>query len=166
MKKLLLIRHGKSSWNSPGLSDHDRPLNDRGRHDAPRIGAALAQRGVSPDVIIASTAVRAFSTAKIVASELSFSEDDIVTDADIYLASPGTLIRVASQIDESVDTALIFGHNPGMHELAIELSGGEYIERFPTLSVARLELDVEYWGEIAPGCGLLQEHLFPGILEK
>lgn len=166
MKNLLLIRHGKSSWNSPGLSDHDRPLNNRGEHDAPQIGAALGQRGVVPDVIYSSTAVRAFSTAKVIAGNLGFSEDSIITDPDIYLASPGTLIRVIQQIDESVETALIFGHNPGMHELALELSGGELIERFPTLSVARLELDVEYWGEIAPGGGLLLEHLYPKMLSE
>lgn len=166
MKNLLLIRHGKSSWNSPTLSDHDRPLNDRGKHDAPRMGATLAQRGITPDVILSSTAVRAISTAKIVAAELGFSPDNIITDPDIYLASPGTLIRIAQQIDESTQTALIFGHNPGMHELAIELSGGEYIEHFPTLSVARLELNVEYWGEISPGSGLLLEHLFPKMLDE
>lgn len=166
MKNLILIRHGKSSWNSPSLSDHDRPINDRGRSDAPRIGAALSQRGIVPDVILSSTAVRAFSTAKIIASELEFSEEGIVTDADIYLASPSTLIRVAQQIDESAETALIFGHNPGMHEVAIELSGGEYIEHFPTLSVARLELNVDYWGEISPGCGLLLEHLYPKMLTE
>ena len=104
MKNLLLIRHGKSSWNSPGLSDHDRPLNNRGEYDAPGIGAALAQRGVVPDVIYSSTAVRAFSTAKVIAANLGFSEDSIITDSDIYLASPGTLIRVIQQIDESAET--------------------------------------------------------------
>lgn len=164
MKNLLLVRHGKSSWNFPGLSDHDRPLNDRGKRDAPNIGAALAQRGVIPDAILSSTAVRALSTARIIAGELGFPGESMVTQHDIYLASSNTLQRVIQGMDEAVNTALIVGHNPGMHELAVELSGGESIKSFPTLSVARLELNVVDWSEARPGCGLLIEHLYPRML--
>ncbi len=166
MKNLLLIRHAKSAWDFPGMDDHDRPLNDRGESLSPRIGQALLQRGVSPDIILASTAARAHATARLIASELSFPQDRILTSRDLYLAPPAVILKAVQAIDESAETALIFGHNPGMHDASNQLSNGEIINKFPTLSVARFELDINYWGEITPGCGLLLEHLYPKMLNS
>ena len=165
MKQLLLIRHGKSSWDHPGLSDHDRPLNDRGRRDAPRMAAALKQKGVKPDLILSSTAARAATTAQAIASGLDFHESDIEYDSDIYLASTSTLLRVIQSLDESLNTVLMFGHNPGMHETVDRLARDGSVDHFPTLAVGRLELTVDYWGEVEWGSGLLLECLIPRELD-
>ncbi|MDF1861491.1 MAG: histidine phosphatase family protein [Verrucomicrobiales bacterium] len=164
MKQLLLIRHAKSSWDFPGASDHDRPLNERGGSDAPKMGAALAQRGVSPDAIVTSTANRAKTTAGIIAEGLGFSSSSIREERDLYLASPQAILRVVQQIDESCETALLFGHNPGMHD-AVEMICGAPVDHFPTLAVARIELDIDYWGEVDSGTGLLLELLTPRALK-
>lgn len=164
MKQLLLIRHAKSSWDFPGASDHDRPLNDRGERDVPNMGAALAQRGVSPDAIVTSTANRAKTTAGMIAEELGFPAASIREERDLYLASPQTILRFVQQIDESCGTALLFGHNPGMHD-AVEMICGGSVDQFPTLAVARIELDVDYWGEVDSGTGLLLELLTPRALK-
>ena len=161
MKQLLLIRHGKSAWDTPGLSDHDRTLNGRGEHDAPRMAAALKERGVSPDAIMTSTAVRAVSTARLVAEGLGFSVSQIITNPDLYLASPRAIINVVQHCDESVETLFVFGHNPGMHDAADLISNAAGVESFSTLAVARFELDVEHWGELDARTGLLLESFSP-----
>lgn len=165
MKELLLIRHAKSDWDHPGLSDHDRPLNGRGLNDAPRVAAALKQRGIKPDAIHASTAVRAASTAVLLAEAMEFPKEDIVYHPELYLAPPRTILRVIQQLDEAASTVLIFGHNPGMHETVDLLSGDSGADAFPTLAVARFEFPVEFWGEIDSGSGLLVELLTPRNLE-
>ncbi|MEX2580683.1 MAG: histidine phosphatase family protein [Verrucomicrobiales bacterium] len=166
MKQLLLIRHGKSSWDFPGTPDRDRPLNQRGRKDAPKMAAALGERGVVPGAIVSSSAARASSTASMIAEGVGFPAGRIVFDESVYLASPRTLLKVIQQLDESVDTALIFGHNPGMHDTVDLLTGDDVVEKFPTLGVARLELDVDHWGEVDEGCGSLVELLTPKNLKK
>lgn len=165
MKNLLLIRHAKSSWDFPGRSDHDRPLNDRGEGDAPRMAAALAQRGVRPDTIVSSTALRARTTAGMIAEGLGFPDSRIREEKDLYLASPRTILRIVQQLDESCETALLFGHNPGMHDAVEMIAGGASVDRFPTLAVARIELDVEHWGTVDQGDGLLLELLSPKLLK-
>jgi len=164
MKQLLLIRHGKSDWDHPGLSDHDRPLNDRGLRDAPRVAAALLDRGVKPDLIVSSTAVRAAATAAIVARAMGYLPGKIVEVPDLYLAPPRTILRVIQQLDETVGTVLIFGHNPGMHEAVALFSGGEGVSDFPTLAVGRIELAVEFWGGADWESGMLLELITPRSL--
>lgn len=164
MKQLLLIRHGKSDWDHPGLSDHDRPLNDRGRRDCPRVAEALKARGVAPDLVVTSTAVRAATTAEAVARGLGFDPAAIAQRPELYLAPPQILLRVVQGLEESAGTALVFGHNPGMHETVERLCGGEPVDDFPTLAVARIELEVDHWGEVDWGDGLLVERLVPRAL--
>ena len=166
MKELFLIRHGKSDWDHAGLSDHDRPLNDRGRRDGPAMGRALRSRGVKPDLVISSTAVRAATTADMVSEVLGFGADRIVRRSSLYLASPGTILREIQSLEESAAKVLIFGHNPGMHEAVCLLSGEMGVESFPTLAVARFELDVDFWWEVEEGCGLLTEFLIPRDLSE
>lgn len=166
MKNLILIRHAKSSWDSPALSDHDRPLNARGMRDAPAMAAALGQRGVRPDGIVSSTALRAATTAEIIAEGLGFAVEGIVRTRDLYHASAREILRVVQQLDEEWETALLFGHNPGMHE-AVDLFSGEWgAGEFPTLATARFELRVDHWGEADEGCGLLLELLTPRMLRN
>lgn len=164
MKNLLLIRHAKSSWDFPGASDHDRPLNQRGERDVPGMAAALSQRGVRPDQIVTSTANRARTTAAMIAESMGFPTDAIREEQDLYLASPMTILRIVQQLDENSSTALVFGHNPGMHD-ATEMICGTSIDHFPTLSVARIELELDYWGEVDAESGLLLEHLYPKMLQ-
>ncbi|NRB73747.1 MAG: histidine phosphatase family protein [Verrucomicrobiales bacterium] len=165
MKQLLVIRHGKSSWDMNGLSDHDRPLNERGLRDAPRMAAALKENGLVPGHIASSTAVRAATTARMLAEGLGYPEDQIAFDRSIYLASPLEMLRVIQQFDESVETALIFGHNPGMHELVNQFASSDWIDSFPTLAVGWLKLDIEFWGEADFGCGSLEAMMTPRLLD-
>lgn len=164
MKELLLIRHAKSDWDHPGLSDHDRPLNGRGLNDAPRMAAALVQRGIMPDAIVSSTAVRAASTATILSEAMKFPGESIIFLPELYLAPPRTILRVIQKLDESTSTVLIFGHNPGMHETVDLLSGDSGVDAFPTLAVARFEFPVDFWGAVEPGSGLLVELIIPRSL--
>ncbi|MDF1824553.1 MAG: histidine phosphatase family protein [Verrucomicrobiales bacterium] len=166
MKQLLLIRHGKSSWDFPGRSDHDRPLNDRGRDDAPRVAQALLQRGVRPDAFVSSTATRAASTAGLLAEEMGFPASGIVEKEELYLASPRTILSLVQQLDEGLETVLVFGHNPGMHEAVEHITSDSSVHTFPTLAVARIELKVEFWGEVDEGSGLLLELLLPRSLRS
>lgn len=166
MKQLLLIRHAKSSWDSLGLSDHDRPLNDRGERDAPAMAAALSQRGVQPDGIVSSTALRAITTARVLADGLGYPSEEIRETSGLYLASARRILQEVQKLDEEWDTAMLFGHNPGMHDAADMIAGDAGIDHFPTLAVARIELDVDYWGEVEAGSGLLLELLTPRVLRS
>jgi len=161
MKQLLLIRHGKSSWDEAGTPDFERALNERGRSDAPRVAAALEERGIRPDAIVTSPAKRAAETAELVARELDFPEERIEPNRRIYLASPGVLVQVVQGLDESLETAFVFGHNPGMHETVDLLASDASVDRFPTLAVARLELTVDHWGEVDEGTARLAELILP-----
>lgn len=162
MKTLFAIRHAKSSWDDVCLNDHDRPLNDRGLLDAPRMADALKQRGISPDAVLSSTANRARTTAKMISAELGFQANDIELNSDWYLAPAAKWLSAVQQIDESKQVAMIFGHNPGMHQFAEEMQRqGASLQRFPTLSVAHLQFDLDYWGELDWRTGRLVEFLYP-----
>jgi len=164
MKELTLIRHAKSDWAEAGLDDHDRPLNDRGERDAPRMGRALAARGLKPDAMVTSTALRAHATAGKIAAELAFPEARLIREAALYLARPDEILRVVQGLDESAGSAVLFGHNPGMHEAAhllLRPADAEKIREFPTCAVARIRLPFEYWGTVAFGKGELVEFLIP-----
>lgn len=146
MKTLLLVRHAKSSWGEPGLPDHERPLNDRGRHDAPIMGKRLAKRGVEPDVILTSTAVRARTTAGIIAGALDVEPRRIVTDDRLYAASREELLEVIFTLDDALACVMMIGHNPGLAELAHRFS--EEIDDMPTCAVAEFGFDVTAWSQL------------------
>ncbi len=164
MKSLTLIRHAKSSWSSTELKDHDRPLNERGAGDAPKMGEFLAGVGFAPQLFLSSTAVRALATARIIAEAVGVPPESIVKEPDIYHASVAMLVRIIARIDEEKESAVLFGHNPGMGDLANFLVPGHRIAQFPTCAVAHLELGIEHWGEIHEGCGVLRAHFFPKML--
>ncbi|HQZ28058.1 MAG TPA: histidine phosphatase family protein, partial [Verrucomicrobiales bacterium] len=104
MKQLLLIRHGKSDWDSPGLNDHERTLNEQGQRDVLKMAAALRQRGVEPDLIVTSTAIRALTTARMIGDAMACPIGQIQADSDLYLASPQTILRKIQHLDEDADT--------------------------------------------------------------
>lgn len=146
MKTLLLVRHAKSSWEHPGVSDHDRPLNDRGLRDAPVMGQRLAERGVAPDVILSSTALRARSTAELIAHALGFGAARVVTDERLYGASADEVLRIIGELDGDLACAIVVGHNPETASLAHEFS--DEIHEMPTCAVAEFTFDVDAWYEL------------------
>ncbi|MFT4547303.1 MAG: phosphohistidine phosphatase [Verrucomicrobiales bacterium] len=161
MKRLTIIRHAKSSWASPQLDDYDRPLNQRGKHVAPLMGEALSGRIGKPDVIVSSTALRARTTAGIIAEKLGYADGDIVDERQIYCATESRLLQVLRGIDESHGSAVLFGHFPGVHDLTNTLCQAADIGHFPTCAAAIIELDLDHWGEIDPNTGRLIEFLIP-----
>src|SRR5262245_44557478 len=118
MKTLFLIRHAKSSWAEPGLSDRERPLNDRGRRDAPKMGKRLAKRDAVPDLILSSPAVRALETAEIIAEKLDYRRKDIVVVDRLYGVAADDLLALIQKLDDKLQRVMLFGHNPGLTELA------------------------------------------------
>lgn len=145
MKTLLLLRHAKSSWADDRLADFDRPLNDRGRQDAPRMGRLLRQEGLVPDLIIASPAKRAASTAKRAADAAGY-EGQIRYAPELYMAEPQVYLSVAHQTDDTVSTLMLVGHNPGIEECVSLLSGGD--EPMPTAALACFRLPIDRWADL------------------
>lgn len=148
MKTLLILRHAKSSWKAAGLEDHDRPLNKRGRNDAPRMGTLVASLDVAPQRILSSTAVRTRETTRLVTDQFGFDVDVRFEDA-LYLASAGdivTTIRASAEADPTVDVLMVVGHNPGSEQLVRRLTGEE--ETMPTAALARIELPIASWDEL------------------
>jgi len=145
MKTLLLMRHAKSSWKEPGLSDHDRPLNRRGEQAAPRMAKWLEDQALSPDIIICSTALRAKSTAGLVADSLS-DDVDAVPFSQLYLSGEESYLEVMRTIDSEIATLLLVGHNPTMEHLTACLTGSS--EVFPTGAIAQVECPIESWFQL------------------
>ena len=146
MKSLLLLRHAKSSWKSPELADHDRPLKKRGRRDAPRMGRLLVREGLVPGLILTSSAVRARETAAAVA-EACGEEAEPRPFRELYSAEPGDYAQLLGELPDDRDRVLLVGHNPTLEEL-LELLTGER-ETLPTAALALIELPIGRWRELA-----------------
>ena len=140
------MRHAKSSWADEGLSDHDRPLNERGLRDAPRMAALLDEQNSVPDVILCSTAMRAHTTAKIVERDSSFS-GSLSTHKKLYLGAPQDYLRLLAQLSDDVEVAMVVGHNPGLEQLLQEVCGAW--ERMPTGAIAKIDLKLDRWLTVA-----------------
>lgn len=157
MKTLLLARHAKSDWGSPGLADHDRPLNGRGRRDAPAMAQRLVAERIIPQRVASSTAVRAASTAAEYAAAFGL---DVMEVPALYAASARTILAVAAALPDDIDTAMLVGHNPGMTDAVTELTGS-FVE-FPTCAVAECAVDVDSWAELVESSGRLLRLRAPG----
>jgi phosphohistidine phosphatase len=158
MKTLFLVRHAKSSKDDPALPDKKRPLNDRGRRDAPKMGERLAKRDVEPDLILSSPAVRALTTAQLFAEELDYKAKNIVVDDRLYASTADDLLEVIHELDDAHKRVMVFGHNPEMSDLAHRLS--DKIGDMPTCAVAEFEFDSKSWtavGRQAPEKSTLHE---------
>ena len=142
MKSLLILRHAKSSWKNQYLGDHDRPLNKRGKRDAPRMGQLLRREELIPDLILTSSAERALTTAEAVADACG-CEEEIQIVRSFYHGSSETYIEVLSQVPDVYSRVLMVGHNPGL-EIFLEENTGER-ERLPTGALAYLTLPIESW---------------------
>jgi phosphohistidine phosphatase len=144
MKRLYLIRHAKSDWSNKELEDFDRPLNNRGKKNAPFMGDLLYKKNVFPDVIISSPAYRARETAKKIAKKVGYYED-ILYNEYLYEASLKTLLEVLNFIADEYDDVFLIGHNPGLNLLAFYLV--DFNERLPTCGIVEIEFDCDSWRE-------------------
>src|SRR5205823_1520319 len=149
MKTLFLIRHGKSRRDDPAMPDKDRPLNDRGKRDAPKMGERLAKRDVKPNLILSSPARRALKTAEIIAKKLDYKLKDIVVDNRLYAVEADDLLRVIRGLGDKAERVMLFGHNPELTELAHRLSSK--ITHMPTCAVAEFTFDAKSWSYIGKG---------------
>ena len=165
MKQLTLVRHAKSSWDLPEMEDYYRPLNPRGVKNAYAIGDELAIRGVFPDVVITSPAVRAMNTAIILSRKLDFPLERMEANANMYEASVTDVMKIMSSINDSVSHAMLVGHNPTLTMLINRLQK-KPLDNLPTCGVYHLELDISSWSEIYDAKGKVQFALFPKQLKK
>lgn len=163
VKTLYIVRHAKSSWDDPNLDDFERPLNERGKRDAPRMGKRLKEREVHPDHILSSPARRAFSTAKRIAKVLGYSKDVIKTEKKLYHAGEEQILSVIKSINDKFDVVLVFGHNPGLTEFvnALKDDDGQVIDNIPTCGIVAFELKVDHWKDIGWAKGKMLFFDFP-----
>jgi len=159
MKELLLLRHGKSSWAHPDMDDHDRPLNDRGLHDAPRAGRWLLEKDLLPGRIFSSSAKRAESTAKIVARACNTPEI-IEIIPELYLAEVEDHFRFLRTVSPEWTRVMIVAHNPGLEELVAKLTGQS--PAMPTAALAHIILPIADWADLVSGIrGTLENLWYP-----
>jgi len=144
MKILTLVRHAKSSWNHPELSDRKRPLNARGERDAPDMGQRLVAHGIRPSLIITSPATRARTTAKIIASEIGYPIEFLQSEDSLYLASLDDLMGAVVAQDTGFNSLMVVGHNPGLTEFANFLIPG-LTNNLPTAGVVSVGMERDDW---------------------
>ena len=160
MKTLLIVRHAKSDWKDESLSDFDRPLNSRGKKNAPEMGLRMKRHGFQPDLIWSSAAKRAKRTAKLIAKSIAYAEDKIVFDENLYHAGRRSLLEQIKQQEDKYEFIMLVGHNPGLSMLASEL-GSITIDNIPTSGMAMLNFQVNSWSEINLGSGSLLWYDYP-----
>jgi phosphohistidine phosphatase len=144
MKTLTLVRHAKSSWKDTSLADRDRPLNKRGERDAPEMGRRIAAAGIRPSLIVSSPAVRAWTTARIIADEIGYPREFLQRDKRLYLASVNAILDVIVAQDNGFNSLMIVGHNPGFTDFANYLVPG-LTNNIPTAGVVSVQLDIDDW---------------------
>jgi phosphohistidine phosphatase len=144
MKTLSLLRHAKSSWNDAGLSDKERPLNSRGERDAPMMGRRLNDSPIRPSLIVSSPAVRAWTTAKLIAHEISYPKEFLQRDDRLYLAGVSQLLEVLSEQDPGFNSIMLVGHNPGLTDFANKLVPG-ITSNVPTCAMVSVQIDSDDW---------------------
>ena len=147
MKTLILVRHAKSSWDDLGLNDFDRPLNDRGKKDAPKMAERVAKKKIGIDAFISSPAKRAARTAKIFAEEFKAKKKDIIFKTELYLASENVFYDVIEKTDDDLDTIAVFSHNPGITDFANDLTEIK-VDNIPTCGVFAVKIDSKRWADI------------------
>ena len=144
MNTLFLIRHAKSSWKDVTIHDHDRPLNKRGKENAPRMGDRLKKRLIMPDLIFSSTALRAKATANCIGKKINFPIIKITFLRELYHASPNRLFDCISQAPDQADSIMFFGHNPGLTELAV-IQWNIPILNLPTCGILKIQFKSDSW---------------------
>lgn len=147
--RLTLLRHAKSSWNDPGLADHDRPLSKRGQRDAPMMGERLAARGARPAAILSSTARRALTTARRVAEALDYPLDEIRPSRRLYFADTHRILRFIMEQPSEWPEIIVVGHNPGFTDLANLLLPELRLDNLVTAGYVAMDIPADDWSAIA-----------------
>jgi phosphohistidine phosphatase len=146
MKTLLLLRHAKSSWDHPALTDFERPLKKRGRKDIKLIAKVINENDLYPNLILSSSAKRTVETVEVLVDSLQYENEIIYSDA-LYMGEPDDFIAVLSDLDNDIESVMIVAHNPGL-ETYLQIIGGE-IEAMPTAALAYTVLNLEDWRDIS-----------------
>jgi phosphohistidine phosphatase len=155
MKTLTLVRHAKSSWKDTSLADRDRPLSKRGERDAPEMGRRIVAAGIRPSLIVSSPAVRAWTTARIIADAIGYPREFLQRDKTLYLASVNGILDVIVGQDPGFNSLMLVGHNPGFTDFANYLVPG-LTNNLPTAGVVSVQLDSDGWSLYdKPGVELL-----------
>jgi Phosphohistidine phosphatase SixA len=149
MKILLLVRHAKSSWDNFTLSDFERPLNERGKNDAPKMAKRLRKKNIKIDAFISSPAKRAKKTAEYFIKEFDRDKDEIIFISSLYDASVSDFNAAIKSIDDKYDSVALFSHNPGITQVANELVANAEIDNMPTCSIFAVQADVEKWKDFS-----------------
>ena len=165
MKTLILIRHAKSSWDSDALSDRERPLNKRGIRDAPFMGGTLKSKSIRPQLLISSPALRAHTTAKYIAGQIDYPEDNIRIEDLIYESGSRSIINLLASLNDKLNQVAIFGHNPDFSYLATYFSGSS-IGNVPTCGIVCIDFPIETWKDIPDTNGKLRFFDFPKNYSK
>lgn len=160
MLTLLLVRHAKSSWDDPGQTDFERPLNNRGLKDAPKMAKLIKEKGLTPDLIISSPAERALKTAIFFAEEYHFDIQNIVKQDVIYSGSVQTIFEKMKQIEDRYKTVFVFGHNPNITYIGRVLAF-EFTDDFPTCGVLCIDFKTDRWSDISGFNGKMRFFEYP-----
>jgi phosphohistidine phosphatase len=160
MKTLILMRHAKSSWDHPGLRDIERPLNARGERDAPLMAGLFEGWGIRPDLLVASPAVRAQTTARLVGKVIGSPESAIRTEPKLYECGVSGILATVHGLPKEADTVCLFGHNPDFSDAAGFLAGEGGLH-MPTASLVSLIFAVDEWEAIMPGTGRINRFEYP-----
>lgn len=148
MKTLILVRHAKSSWDESGLSDSERPLNERGKKDAPDMAKRLRKKGLTIDRLVSSPAERAFRTARYFSKEFDIKKGDIQVEKSLYGALPSQFEQVVALLSDRDNTVLLFSHNPGITDFANTLTNVR-TDNIPTCGVFAVQAEVDSWSDFA-----------------
>ena len=160
MKTLTLVRHAKSSWDHPGLSDRERPLNPRGLRDAPEMGARLQDSGRLPEQVFSSPAERALTTARLMAEQWHQDGTRIEVIEEMYGANVAGMLGILRSMDDRYTNILLVGHNP-VQTMLVNALCGAMIANMPTCAIAIINLEIMNWSEVRENCGILAHYDFP-----
>jgi phosphohistidine phosphatase len=168
MKMLSILRHAKSSWDEAALTDFERPLAPRGRKAAPLMGRHMREIGIAPDLVLCSAAVRTRETASLALQELGDPQPPVTYDINIYEATADVLMATLRGVPSEVGHVLLIGHNPGLQNLILALTGGrlqgrhaEIAEKLPTAALVLMELAIPDWQRIGRDCGTVRHFSTP-----
>jgi len=164
MKRIYLLRHAKSDWEAEFETDHDRPLNRRGRAAAQQMGRFLTAIGQVPDLVVTSSAIRARDTVELAMASGAW-ECPVEVTRDLYATSPSSVVHLVQTYAGSHDRLMLVGHEPTWSELASSLIGGGHV-KLPTATIARIDFDVEGWAEVDVHTGTLAWIMTPKLLAQ
>ena len=160
MKTIYVVRHAKSCWDDPGLTDKERPLNSRGKKDGPLMAAWMSKKEAAPDRILSSPAVRALETAKIFAKQFNLNPSEIDVQLSLYHPDVTDILDALKALDKEVKTVYLFSHNPAITYFA-NYFGGHMIDNVPTTGIVKMECTAEEWADLSRQNTLRIDFFYP-----